>query len=113
MPCRRWAFGPAIAAAAGRTMVAKPIEGVKAMMSHGYGMGIGWFLIIVAFALPALLLAAGLLVAQFQRGPRSEPGATTPPEREAERVLAERLARGEIGAEEFEQRVRALRAAWR
>lgn len=79
------------------------------MMSHGYGMGIGWFLVVIAIVLPALLLAAGLLVAQFQRSP----GATAPQEPEAERVLADRLARGEIGAEEFEQRVRALRAARR
>jgi putative membrane protein len=76
------------------------------MMSHGYGMGVGWLLIVFAIVLPTLLLAAGLLIAQYQRNP----AATSPQEPQAERVLADRLARGEIGAEEYEQRLRALRA---
>jgi putative membrane protein len=79
------------------------------MMYHGYGMGAGWSLIVFAIVLPALLLAVGLLVGQFRNGP----GAARPPESDAEGLLAERLARGEIDAEEFEQRLRALRAARR
>ena len=76
------------------------------MMYHGYGMGAGWSLVLFAIALPALLLAAGLIVAQLQRAPRA-------PEPDAERVLADRLARGEIEPEEYEQRLRTLRATVR
>jgi putative membrane protein len=82
------------------------MEGVKAMMYHGYGMGAGWSLILFAVLLPALLLAIGLLVARFQRTPHA-------PEPDAEQVLADRLARGEIEAEDYEQRLRTLRATRR
>jgi len=76
------------------------------MMYHGYGMGAGWSLIVFAVLLPMLLLGLGLIVAQFQRAPHApEPGA--------ERVLADRLARGEIEPEEYEQRLRTLRATRR
>jgi putative membrane protein len=80
-----------------------PMEGVKTMMYHGYGMGAGWSLILFAVALPALLLAIGLVVAQIQRAPHA-------PEPDAERVLADRLARGEIEPEEYEQRLHTLHA---
>jgi hypothetical protein len=60
------------------------------MMYHEYGMGAGWSLILFAVLLPALLLAAGLLVAQFQRTPHA-------PEPDAERVLAELLGCTLIG----------------
>ncbi|MCU7724880.1 SHOCT domain-containing protein [Actinoplanes sp. KI2] len=76
------------------------------MMYHGYGMDAGWSLILFAVLLPALLLGVGLVVAQFQRAPHAV-------EPDAERVLADRLARGEIDAEDYEQRLRTLRATRR
>ena len=88
------------------------------MMYHGYGMGAGWSLIVFAVLLPLLLLGIGLLIAQFQRrGQFQQDGQfqRTPraPEPDAERVLADRLARGEIEPEEYEQRLRTLRAGRR
>jgi putative membrane protein len=80
------------------------------MMYHASGMGVGWWsFIAIALVLPVLVLAAGLVFAQFQR-PADKPGPQRP---DAEEVLADRLARGEIGAEEYEQRLHALRAARR
>ena len=81
------------------------------MMYHGYGMGAAWPLIIFAVVLPTLLLVVGLLAGQFLRAP----GAAAPqaPAPDAERVLADRLARGEINPEEYEQRLHTLRAGGR
>ena len=76
------------------------------MMYHGYGMGAGWSMILFAVALPFLLIGIGLVVAEFRRAPGM-------PEADAERVLADRLARGEIETEEYEQRLRTLRATRR
>jgi len=83
------------------------------MMYHGYGYGMSaaWPLIVFAVALPLLLLATGLLVAQLHRPPAAS--SRPEPEPEAERVLADRLARGEIEPEEYEQRLRTLRATGR
>jgi len=81
------------------------------MMFYGHGMGPGWTLIIFAILLPILMIAAGLLIAQLGRLPGT---ATKPdPVPDAERVLADRLARGEIDSEDYEQRLRTLRAARR
>ncbi|SNY64203.1 SHOCT domain-containing protein [Paractinoplanes atraurantiacus] len=74
------------------------------MMFHGYGMGPGWSLIVFAFVLPMVLLAAGLVAAWARR---ESPGPS------AERILADRLAAGEIGTEEYEERLRTLRAVRR
>jgi putative membrane protein len=106
MSPRTTAFRPCCGNPAGPDDGSGPTEGVKAMMYHGYGMGAGWSLILFAVALPALLLAIGLIIAQFQR-------ASRPTEPDAERVLADRLARGEIEPEEYEQRLRTLRATRR
>ena len=81
------------------------------MMYYGHGMGPGWSLIVFAVTLPALLLAAGLLAAQVRRGPEERPAASRAVE--AELVLSDRFARGEIDTEEYEQRLRTLRAAHR
>ncbi|XVU28092.1 hypothetical protein ACQPZJ_13925 [Actinoplanes sp. CA-054009] len=74
------------------------------MMVHGYGMGLGWSLIAFAFILPTVLLAIGLIAAWPRRDPAPPP---------AERLLADRLAAGEIDTEEYEGRLHALRAARR
>lgn len=81
------------------------------MMYYGHGMGVGWSLIVFAVVLPILLLAGWLIVTQLRR----EPGAPVPPAAlpDAEHVLADRFARGEMDAEEYEQRLRTLRAARR
>jgi putative membrane protein len=80
------------------------------MMYYGHGMGAGWTLIIFAVALPALLLAAGLVIAQLRRVPGEPPLPVGPTWRGAEHILADRFARGEIDAEEYERRLRMLRA---
>ena len=81
------------------------------MMYPGHGMGPGWSLLVFAIVLPTVLLTIGLLIAGMQRGP-SEP-TPAEPIRGPERMLAERLAGGEIGTEEYEQRLHVLRAAQR
>jgi putative membrane protein len=80
------------------------------MMYYGHGMGVGWILIIFAVALPALLLITGLVIAQLRRIPVEPALPVGPTWRGAEQILADRFARGEIDAEEYEQRLRALRA---
>lgn len=71
----------------------------------------GWSLIVFAVVLPTLLLAMGFLIAAIQRAP-SEPPRTDPISGPGQ-VLAERLARGEIDTEEYEQRMHVLHAARR
>ncbi|MEU7909207.1 SHOCT domain-containing protein [Actinoplanes sp. NPDC049118] len=78
------------------------------MMYHGYGMGMGWALIAFAVVVPTLLGALWLLITQLQRSP--EVPAASDPLPGAERILADRLARGEIDTDEYAQRLRALRA---
>jgi putative membrane protein len=75
------------------------------MMYHGSGMGFGWSIIFFALVLPALFLVAGLLFGHFHRFA----GTHEPPAADAERVLADRFARGEIDQEDYELRLRALR----
>ena len=77
------------------------------MMYHGQGMGIGWMFVLFGIVLLVLSLIAGLALIQFQR-PGAEGHASRP---DAERTLADRLARGEIEVEDYEQRLRALHAA--
>ncbi|MET3421081.1 putative membrane protein [Actinoplanes tereljensis] len=67
-------------------------------------MGTGWSLIVFAIVLPTLFLLAGLLIAQLQRAPHtSEPAVS-----DADRILADRFARGEIDSEDYEYRLRTL-----
>jgi putative membrane protein len=80
------------------------------MMYYGHGMGAGWILIIFAVALPALLLAAGLAIALLRHVPVEPAVPVGPTWRGAEQILADRFARGEIDAEEYERRLRTLRA---
>jgi putative membrane protein len=74
------------------------------MMYSGHWMGTAWILITLTVVLSTLVLAF-VLPARGQRPP------SAPPAPDAERVLADRFARGEIDAEEYEQRLHTLRAA--
>ena len=80
------------------------------MMYYGTGMGIGWILILLAVALFALALAGGLATARLRRPGGKSPANGGEPVNQAERILADRFARGEIDAEEYEGRLRTLRA---
>ena len=81
------------------------------MMFYGSGAGMGWSMIVFTVALPALVIAAVLILAQFRRTPENPPDPD--PILDAERTLADRFARGEIATEEYEERLRTLRAARR
>lgn len=93
------------------------------MMYYDHGMGVGWLLVVLLVVLPALLLATGLVVTQLRRDPGEESAARPVAVeesaarpvavREAEHILAGRFARGEIDAEEYEQRLRTLHSATR
>jgi putative membrane protein len=80
------------------------------MWSSGSG---GWWL----FALPLMILCMVMMMRMMGHGhgshgartgesPAQRPGGA---EGDAERILAERLARGEIDIEEYERRLEALR----
>jgi putative membrane protein len=81
------------------------------MMGYGYGMGAGgWILMsLSAIALWALVVVA--VVAVIRAVGRSErpPEVTGAPTATAERTLAERFARGDIDAEEYQRRLIVLR----
>jgi len=83
------------------------------MMVYGNGMGAGgWVLMLLStLALWALLIAAIVLAVRPLRGPQPPGRVTEPRSPAAEGVLAERFARGEIDSDEYEQRLRTLRAA--
>jgi len=78
------------------------------MMYHQYGMGAGWALIVLAIVLPTLLLVVWLIVTQVQRVLVQPPSADPTPG--AERILADRLAQGQIDTDEYALRLRTLRA---
>jgi putative membrane protein len=82
-------------------------------MMDGHGMGASWTLVIFAVALPAMLLAAGLILALLWPGPAAPRPAGADPLGEAEQVLATRFARGDIQTEDYEQRLHTLRACRR
>jgi putative membrane protein len=79
------------------------------MYHHWFGMGAGDALLAV---LVVVLLAGAViaLVVATTRGAGSSPRVDRPAEDEAERVLADRFARGEVDCDEYEQRLRTLRA---
>jgi len=83
------------------------------MMFYPHGFGMGWSMIVFAVALPALIVAAVLILVQYRRAPENPPAAAPDPIPDAERTLADRFARGEIDTAEYEERVRTLRAARR
>jgi putative membrane protein len=81
------------------------------MYWNGHGMG-GWgyaFMVLNSIVFWALLVGAGLLLYRAIRGSGShrDTAATEPPP--AERILAERYARGEIDEDEYQRRLGTLR----
>jgi putative membrane protein len=79
------------------------------MMYQGYGMGAGNWLIMALIVLGAVGLIWAVTVAVVrssasQRRPEVEDAG------KAEGVLADRFAHGEIDSEEYEARLRVLRA---
>ena len=71
-------------------------------MQYGwmYGMGWGWILVFVVF---------GLLIWVAVRTGRSDgTGSTRPPRSSPDDLLKERLARGEIGEEEYRATLKVL-----
>jgi len=84
------------------------------MMIYGHGMGAGgWVLLsLVGLAVAILLVLAVVAAVRPLAWPHQMPspdgaGRTV----DAERLLADRFARGDIDADEYEQRLRILRAA--
>jgi putative membrane protein len=82
------------------------------MRDHGDDMhraGGHWWWWVIALVVLVLLIVA--IVALFQRQPVAESSAPTvvPARSPAEVLLAERLARGEIDADEYRRRRDALR----
>ena len=79
------------------------------MMTDGNGMGpLSWlWMALVLITLTALLVAALVAGVRMVGRPPSAPTGETP----AERMLAERFARGEIDSDEYTARREALRAA--
>lgn len=75
-------------------------------MMWGGGAGWGWGL-IMTLVWVGLILAIVLLV--VRSSPGSSPGGVGRDRRDAEDVLAERFARGEIDVEEYERRREVLR----
>jgi putative membrane protein len=70
--------------------------------------GWGWLLSLV-FMLIVFGGLVAVIVAALRRPSGAEPGRAEPPSAGAERILAERFARGELDEEEFEHRRRVLR----
>lgn len=80
------------------------------MMDWDGGWGVvGWLamslMMVVVWGLP-IALVVWAVRSSFHREP---PSVTTPPRRDAEQVLAERYARGEIDESEFAHRREVLR----
>ncbi|MDT8384136.1 MAG: SHOCT domain-containing protein [Gammaproteobacteria bacterium] len=73
------------------------------MGNWGWGMGFGWFFMILFWALVILGIVA---IVKWLAGSSGAGGA--PPSKTARQILEERYARGEIEREEFEQKKRDL-----
>lgn len=79
------------------------------MWGYGYGGDMAWWMIVIDVIVPLLVIAAIVFVVMFVvrqfGGGSSQPGSG-----EAERVLRERFARGEIDEDEFKRRSTTLRS---
>jgi putative membrane protein len=80
------------------------------MNNYGYGMGIGGWILMALGVIAIWALVVALAVAARGPAQRSQPSAPGP-ENHAERVLAERFARGDIDSDEYERRLTTLRGA--
>jgi putative membrane protein len=81
------------------------------MLYWGWGFGAGGWLRL-ALGLLLWLLVIGLLVGlvvRVVRGPRRRYWMQGPQQEDPEQLLRTRFARGEIGADEFQQRLDVLR----
>ena len=78
------------------------------MMYQGYGMGAGSWLVMAVIVLGAVGLIAAVTVA-VARSSASQSRRQVEDAGEAEGVLADRFAHGEIDSEEYEARLRVLR----
>lgn len=72
--------------------------------THFIGMGSGWLSILVSLLLTAIILVG--VVTWWGPGPGRQDHSGG-----AEKILEERFARGDIDAEEYEQRLHTLHAA--
>jgi putative membrane protein len=79
------------------------------VMYQGYGMGAGGWLVMALILLGTVGLIAAVTVAVV-RGLAPDRRPETGRPNSAEQVLADRFARGEIDSEEYESRLRTLRA---
>jgi putative membrane protein len=82
------------------------------MMYQGYGMGAGGWLVMTLILLGTVGLIAAVTVAVVRSLAPDRRPATGRPD-SAEQVLADRFAHGEIDSEEYESRLRTLRAEQR
>lgn len=85
------------------------------MGGDGMGWGMGWAWLFGLLLLVGVIILITLLVLVLVRGGASgrQPGAGAPPTgtgpERAREILQERFARGEIGAEEFRERLTVLK----
>ncbi|MFP5345999.1 MAG: hypothetical protein ACLGIA_03090 [Actinomycetes bacterium] len=80
----------------------------------GWGAGSGLLVTLAVLAVVAAVVAAAVALARSARSdrpPADAPGAQdrTDPEERARLILAERYARGEIGTDEYRERLHELR----
>ena len=75
------------------------------MWSDGDGWSWGWMFIGMVMMIGFWALVAWVIVTVVRR-----PDADRPSSRDAQQILDERFARGELDAEEYRQRTDALRA---
>ena len=83
-------------------------------MMHWYGAGIGGWsfaLMTVTMLLFWGLILAGVVLLVRCVGGAGRPGHAGPAAQTPERILAERLARGEIDEEEYQRRLTVLAGA--
>ncbi len=80
------------------------------MMNGDWGAGGAWMILGGVMMIGFWALVFWAVVSLVRRSPDAPPPAAAPSARSAEEILAERFARGELDAEEFQQRRRALQS---
>jgi putative membrane protein len=82
-------------------------------MMYGYGNGMsgwGYVLMIAAMLVVLALVTGGVLVLIRSVTAARRPAADLIHRQEAERILEQRFARGEVDQDEFRSRINALRS---